>query len=43
MPGRLEPVTIREGQTIEGYYVAVVERRGLLLCTATRVIVLPLK
>lgn len=38
---RKNPELIKEGQTIEGYYVAVVAARGAILCSNDRVLVLP--
>lgn len=43
MPGRVEPIQVKENQTIEGYYVATIARSGIILCTADRILVIPVR
>jgi hypothetical protein len=43
LPGRVEPLQVKETQTIDGYYVAAIARNGIVLCTADRIVVIPVR
>lgn len=43
MPGRTEPIEVREDQSLEGYYVATIARSGIVLGTHDRVLVIPVR
>ena len=40
VPGRMDPLSVREYQRVEGYTVVMIRKDGVVLCTPERVMIM---